>query len=136
MTSFYDRYNLTRNPSISENSTILKQDFTLSYTDYEKLKIGEQYNKLYANIYETNKNNIQINENLKIYNLSLYELVARSGKVYITLLNDLSIFFSKDNKDKNINKLGLIITKDENLLYIGLLILSLSFLLWLIQITL
>ena len=29
-----------------------------NYTDYEKLKIGEQYNKLYSNIYEKNKENI------------------------------------------------------------------------------
>ena len=29
---------------------ILKKDFTIDYSDYEKLKINSQYNKLYTNI--------------------------------------------------------------------------------------
>jgi hypothetical protein len=139
MTSFYNKYylnnlNKTSNKKF-EDINVLKKDYTLNYTDYEKLKIGEQYNKLYSNIYEKNKENIEIYENKKIYNLSINELVKRSGLVYINLINDLSIFFSINNKDKSINKLGIIITKDDNLLYIGVLILLLSFLLWLIDIT-
>jgi len=131
MSSFYDKYAFSN----KENTNILKKDLTLNYSDFEKLKIAEQYNKLYSNIYDTNKVNLEINENKKIYNLSLNELVTKSGSVYIQLLNDLSIFFSTNNKDKNLNKLGNILVKDDNLLYIGLLILVLSFLLWLINIT-
>jgi hypothetical protein len=131
MTTFYDNYKLDQN----QNMNVLKKDFTLNYTDYEKLKIAEQYNRLYSNIYNTNKENVEINENKKIYNLSINDLVKKSGSVYIKLLNDISIFFSKNNPDKSINKLGLIITKDDNLLYIGVMVLFLSFLLWLIDIT-
>ena len=131
MSSFYDKYSLIN----KENTNILKKDLTVNYSDFEKLKISEQYNKLYSNIYDKNKVNIQINENKKIYNLSLYELLNKSSIVYINLVNDLSIFFSINNKDKNLNKLGHILVKDDNLLYIGLLILVLSFLLWLINIT-
>ena len=140
MTSFYDNYKLNNNDNNKDildnkNINVLKKDYTLNYTDYEKLKIAEQYNRLYSNVYETNKSNVEINENKKIYNLSLNDLVNKSGGVYINLLNDLSIFFSKSNNDKSINKLGLIITKEDNLLYIGVLVLFLSFLLWLIDIT-
>ena len=140
MTSFYDNYRLTNNDNNKDildnkNFNVLKKDYTLNYTDYEKLKIAEQYNRLYSNVYETNKSNVDINENKKIYNLSLNDLLNKSGGVYINLLNDLSIFFSKNNSDKSINKLGLIITKEDNLLYIGVLVLLLSFLLWLIDIT-
>jgi len=141
MTSFYNNFKLNNNDDNNKNIldnkniNVLKKDYTLNYTDYEKLKIAEQYNRLYSNIYETNKSNIEINENKKIYNLSLNDLVNKSGGVYINLLNDLSIFFSKNNSDKSINKLGLIITKEDNLLYIGVLVLFLSFLLWLIDIT-
>jgi hypothetical protein len=131
MSSFYDKYSLIN----KENTNILKKDLTVNYSDFEKLKISEQYNKLYSNIYDKNKVNIQLNENKKIYNLSLYELLNKSSIVYINLVNDLSIFFSINNKDKNLNKLGHILVKDDNLLYIGLLILVLSFLLWLINIT-
>ncbi len=131
MTTFYDNYKLTQSKDIN----VLKNDYTVDLNDYEKLKIAEQYNRLYSNVYDTNKLNAEINENKKIYNLSLSELIQKSGSVYINLLNDMSIFFSKDNADKSINKLGYIITKDDNLLYIGVMVLFLSFLLWLIDVT-
>ena len=130
MTSFYNKYYLN-----DEDSNILKKNFTLNTTNYEKLKIAEQYNKLYSNIYNENNENILIEENKKIYNLSINELLNKSGIVYINLLNDLSIFFSNKEKNKTLNKLGLILTKDDNLLYIGILILFISFLLWLIDIS-
>ena len=140
MTSFYNNFKLNNNDNNKDildnkNINVLKKPYTLNYTDYEKLKISEQYNSIYSNVYDTNKSNIEINENKKIYNLSLNDLVNKSGGVYINLLNDLSIYFSKNNNDKSINKLGLIITKEDNLLYIGVLVLFLSFLLWLIDIT-
>jgi hypothetical protein len=140
MTSFYNNYLLNNNNKEksninSENVNILKKNLTLNYNDYQKLKISEQYNKLYSNTYDKNKINIQVNENKKIYNLSINDLIKKSGDVYINLINDLSNFFSYNNKNKSLNNLGLIIVKDDNLLYIGVLILALSFLLWLIDVT-
>jgi hypothetical protein len=117
------------------SSNVLKKDYTLDYTDYEKLKIAEQYNKLYSNIYDSNQKSVTDNDNKKIYNMSLYSLAKKSSDVYIKLVNDLSNYFSDKNPDKDINKLGLIITKDDNLLYVGILILILAFMLWLIDIS-
>jgi hypothetical protein len=127
MTSFYDKYLLSNN--------ILKKDYTLNYNDYEKLKISEQYNKIYNQIYKKNIEYIENNENEKIYNLSFSVLLKKSGVVYINILNDLSKYFSNENKNKNINELGYILTKNDNLLYIGILILIISFLLWIIDVT-
>jgi len=132
MTSFYYKYYLNDK---NKDTNILKKNYTLNTSDYEKLKIAEQYNKLYSNIYNKNNENIFIEENKKIYNLSINDLLKKSGIVYISLLNDLSIFFSSQEKNKTLNKLGLILTKDDNLLYIGILILFISFLLWLIDIS-
>jgi hypothetical protein len=135
MTSFYDKYYLNNLSSKSKSTNILKTDYTLEYTDYQKLKIAEQYNKLYNEIYNVNKDNIVSKENDKIYNLSFNKLFQNAGKVYIDIINDLAIFFSDSNKDKNLNKLGYIMTKNNNILYIGLFVLILAFLLWLIDIT-
>lgn len=135
MTSFYNKFFLDNSARNTENKNILKKDFTLDNTQYEKLKIAEQYNKLYSNTYKKNQSDILINENTKLYNLSLKQLIQQMGPVYINLLNDLSLFFSKEESDKSLNKLGYILTKDTNLLYIGLLILVFSFFLWLINIT-
>jgi hypothetical protein len=137
MSSFYDKnlLNNNKNNNQSNKYNILKKDFTLDYSDYDKLNISKQYNKLYSNIYNKNQLDIEINENKKIYNLSFNTLINNSGKVYINILNDLSIFFSENNKNKNFNTLGIILVKDDNLIYIGILFLILSFLLWLINIT-
>jgi hypothetical protein len=136
-TSFYNKYLLNDNKR--ENNindiNVLKKKYTFDYTDYEKLKINEQYNKLYTNVYNENEKSIQINENKKIYNLSLSILATNTIKTSISLLNDLSIYFSKENDDKSINKLGYIITKDDNLLYVGILVLILAFFLWIINVT-
>jgi len=137
MTSAYQSYYLDNSKNASkQNATgVLKKDFTLDITDYEKLKIAEQYNKLYTNIFETNKENEKLKENKKIFNMSIKELINKSGQVYISLINDLSIFFNDGEEYININKLGLILTKEDNLLYIGILILIIAFFLWIIQIT-
>jgi hypothetical protein len=136
MTSFYNKYLLNNEDpkKIGNKTNILKKDFTLEYSDYEKLKIAEQYNKLYSNIYEKNREEVIINDNKKIYNLSLKDLIVKSSKVYVQLVNDLSIYFS-DKNEKSLDKLGLILTKDDTLLYIGLIVLLLSFFLWLIEIS-
>ena len=140
MTSFYDKYFLNQNSTktksnFSNNTNVLKSDYTLQYTDYQKLKIAEQYNKLYNEIYNKNKENVIAKENDKIYNLSFYLLFKNAGQVYIDIINDLAIFFSDKNTNKNMNQLGYIFTKNNNILYIGLFILILSFFLWLIDIS-
>jgi hypothetical protein len=142
MTSFYDKYYLNDSKknnntynNTNNNTNILKKDYTLQYNDFQKLKVSEQYNKLYNKVYNINNENKVIKENKKIYNLSFSELFQNAGKVYIDIINDLSIFFSENNNDKNINKLGYIFTKNNNILYIGLFILILSFFLWLIDMT-
>jgi len=136
-TKYYNNYKLNYKDKsdLLKETNILKKDYSLSYNDYEKLKIAEQYNKLYSNIYNENKSNIELNENKKLYNLSFYDLIKNSLPVYNELMNELSKFFSKENNDKSFNKLGIIITNNDNLLYIGILVLVISFLLWLIDIT-
>ena len=131
MTSFYSKYNLTNN---NRDVNILKKNLSLDYTDYEKLKINEQYNRLYLNAYNENKKEIEIKENTKIYNLSFAELLKNSITVYIGLLNDISVLFDS-NSMVTFNKIGIILTKNDNLMYIGILIFILAFLLWLINVT-
>jgi hypothetical protein len=134
MTTFYNNYFLQdKKNNNSKDENILKNNFTLDYNDYEKLKIAEQYNKLYSNIYGANKENISLNENNKIFDFNSNDFLKKSGKVYISIMNDLTLFINDDNK--SFNKFGIIFTKDENLIYIGFAILLFSFILWLIDIT-
>ena len=111
---------------------ILKDNFTLDKTNYEKIKLSEEYNQLYSNEYRENKRNQELYENKKIYNLSLNELVKNSSEVYMKIISEFSNYLQK--KNKTINELGLIFTKNDRLLYVGLLILVISFCLWIINI--
>lgn len=119
----------------NELTTILKDKYTLSYSDYEKQKIAEQYNRLYIQSKEenTSRNNLKINK--RIYNLSLKELVQNASLVYMNVLNELIIFFTNPVEKKDWNKFAYIFVNSENMIYIGLLIIAIAFALWIIDVT-
>ena len=132
-TSFYNNYYLEDNSKKSIDENILKNDFTLDYTDYQKLKTNEQYNKLYSNTYGVNKENNVLNENNKIFNFVSSDFFKKAGKAYISIMNDFVLLLN--DPDKSLNKIGIIFTKENNLIYIGFAILIISFMFWLIDIT-
>jgi hypothetical protein len=125
MPSYYNNYLLEKG--------ILKDDYTLSTSEYEKVRINEEYNKLYSNSYDENQKNAQLKENKKIFHLSFMELVRNGSRVYMEIINSVSVYINSPNRD--INQLGYIFTKGENILYIGILTIALSFFLWLIDIS-
>lgn len=132
-TSFYNNYYLEDNSKKSIDENILKNDFTLDYNDYEKLKTTEQYNKLYSNTYGINKENNVLNENNKIFDFNSSDFFKKAGKAYISIMNDFVLLLN--DPDKSFNKFGIIFTKENNLIYIGFAILIISFMFWLIDIT-
>ncbi len=147
-TDFYNRYLLQTKgdtefvkdtksfspASDTEVRNILKDKYSLSFTDYEKLKLAEQYNKLAVNsLRDTNKLKEET-ENLKVYNMSLKMLVQNASKTYIQIINELSNYYTYNDK-RSLNQIGYILTKGENLIYIGLLVLMIAFSMWLIDIT-
>ena len=118
--------------SKSNKKYILKDNYTLNKSNYEKIKLADQYNQLYSNEYRDNLNNQIKYDNEKIYNLSLKSLLQNASLVYMEIVSELSNFLSM--KNKNLNSLGLIFTKNDRLLYVGLFILTISFCLWIINI--
>jgi hypothetical protein len=116
MSSYLDRY-------------VLKKDYTLNTLN----PINPTNPTNPTNLINTN-DTLKKTEDINIYDISINKLIMQSGGVYVNLINDLSEYFSKEN-DKNLNKLGYILTKDTNLLYIGILFLVISFFLWLVNIT-
>lgn len=119
----------------NELTTILKDKYTLSYSDYEKQKIAEQYNRLYIQSKEENQTRNKLKINKRIYNLSLKELVENASLVYMNVLNELIIFFTNPSEKKDWNKFATIFVNSENMIYIGLLIVAIAFALWIIDVT-
>ena len=132
-TSFYNNYYLEDKSKKSIDENVLKNDFTLDYNDYQILKNNEQYNKLYSNTYGVNKENNVLNENNKIFNFVSSDFFKKAGKAYISIMNDFVLLLN--DPDKSLNKIGIIFTKENNLIYIGFAILIISFMFWLIDIT-
>tara|TARA_B110000037_G_scaffold110050_1_gene127264 strand:- start:162 stop:554 length:393 start_codon:yes stop_codon:yes gene_type:complete len=129
MTSSYKNLN-----NKDKNSKyITKGDFDFQYSDYQKLKLAEQYNELYLKQYNINKENDKIIENSKIFNLSLNDLFKNTSNVFSNLLNDIVIFINQDKK--TVNEFFIIFTQKERLIYIGLLCVLLAFSMWLIDVS-
>ena len=130
----YDTSNdINSNKVMSEKKGVLKSNYTLTKSDYEKINDIKQNNKIYENSYLTNKRNYEIYENNKVFNFLLANFIQKSSYVYVQLINELTLYMNDENR--NINKLGYILTKNENLIFIGILVLFIAFCLWLVDIT-
>lgn len=112
---------------------ILKDKFTLEKSDFEKLKQAQQYNELYSLQYKKNEEMKKIKDNKNIYNLSINILLQNLSIVTMNIIEDITIFINE--KDKSINKFFIIFTKDDRLLYVGILLIIISLSLWFIDIS-
>ena len=122
--------------NIDSNNTrvnILKDEFTLEKSDFEKLKNAQQQNELNSLELEQNEKSKIIKENKNIYNMSLYSLFKRLSEVSMDIIQDITIFISQ--KEKNINNFFIIFTKSDRLIYVGMLLILFSLSLWFIDIT-
>jgi hypothetical protein len=121
------------NKSSSYRTNILKDQFTLEKSDFEKLKNAEQENQLKTLKYQENEKAKTMKEDKKIYNLSPKIFLQNLSNVSINIIEDITSWINQPNKD--INNLFIIFIKNERLIYIGTLILILSFALWFIDIS-
>jgi len=121
------------NKSSSYRTNILKDQFTLEKSDFEKLKNAEQENQLKTLKYKENEKAKIMKEDKKIYNLSPKIFLQNLSNVSINIIEDITSWINQPNKD--INNLFIIFVKNERLIYVGTLILILSFALWFIDIS-
>jgi len=112
---------------------ILKDNNYINYDTYEKIMISEQYNKLNNLQKKENKKKLKIQEDKRFYNLSLKKIGKNFSQTMLVIVNELTIFVYQ--KDKNINQLMLIFTKDDRLIYLGVLLFLISLCLYFIDLT-
>lgn len=104
---------------------ILKEDELYTLTDYQKLKLSEQYDKLYnLSRVENRKRYIENQKNL-FYNLSLHDLTVNFSNDMVEIVNELTNFIMNE-PNKNVNKLMAIFVKNTRLIHVGLLFIFLS----------
>jgi hypothetical protein len=111
---------------------ILKEDELYTLTDYQKLKLSEQYDKLYnLSRIENRKRYIENQKNL-FYNLSIHDLVVNFSNDMIDIVNELTNFIM-NNTNKNINNFMAIFVKNTRLIHVGLLFIFISLMLYFIS---
>tara|TARA_Y200000002_G_C22516279_1_gene593571 strand:+ start:251 stop:658 length:408 start_codon:yes stop_codon:yes gene_type:complete len=134
MLEYYTSLNETgMNDDYQIRKNILKDKFTLEKSDFEKLKQAQQNNEINMLSYQENEKSKLLKENKNIYNMSINSLFTKLSVVSMELLEDLTIFINQ--KNKNINNFFIIFTKDDRLIYVGILFILLAMSLWFIDIT-
>ena len=105
------------------------------YNDLEKFIEKNIENKI-NNLLETLPNNVKnIKDNNNFYDLSLRELYKNTLQTIIDIINDISNAYSNEYIDNN-NYIYIIIdilSKEERRLYVGIILLFLSFIIYFID---
>ncbi len=105
-------------------TNILKIDDIFTMSDFEKVMLAKQYDKLYRNSLEENKNLIKQEEDKRIYNLSIKDIVYNLSTTITQIINDFIILSKTQN---TFNDYMNIFVKDNRIIYIGILLIILSF---------
>lgn len=117
-------------PSDTSQVSILKDNFLIDKSDYEKELINRQYNKLYFN--SLNKSNEMEREKKEkiIYNLSLSQIFQNMSNIIVEVLNEYSMLIK--NNDKNYNKYVEVLIKGDRMIYVGIIFIILALIIFFI----
>lgn len=117
-------------PSDTSQVSILKDNFLIDKSDYEKEMINRQYNKLYFN--SLNKSNEMEREKKEkiIYNLSLSQIFQNMSNIIVEVLNEYSMLIK--NNDKNYNKYVEVLIKGDRMIYVGIIFIILALIIFFI----
>lgn len=113
---------------------LLNNNSIYSLSDYQQLQLAKSYNKIYDKTIKENKNNIIENENNRIYNLSLKTLGINFFTNWTNIINDIVELINNNNK-KNFSDYMNIIVKNDRLIYFGLMLVLISFIIFFVSST-
>ena len=118
-----------------DNKNILKEKNIFTENDYEKMMITRQYNKLYELSQDENNKKKEEYDNKKFYNLSFSQLGTNLSLTFMDMLNEFSIYMREEPENRDINNFFIIITKEGRLIYVGLILIIASIMLYFIDIS-
>ena len=115
----------------TNSSNILNNSTTLNLSDFERIQLEKQYNRLYENSINTNNNEIDNRIKERIYNLSLKTISNNTAITFMNILNDITIYIKES--DKTLDNFMFIFVKENRLIYLGIILIILSLLLFIIN---
>lgn len=106
-------------------TNIFKTDDIFTMSDFEKIMLAKQYDRLYKKSADENKKLIQQEEDKRVYNLSIKNIIYNVSITITAIINDI-IILSKSTGN-TFNDYMNIFVKDNRLIYIGIIFVVLSF---------
>ncbi len=110
-------------------NNILKYDNLLTLSEFDKMLIAQQYEKIYG---KTRDANIAQNEeyyNSKFMNLSMNEIFNKFTQTMIELIHEIPLAYDKDEINYEM------FTKNDRIIYIGLFLVLLAIFLYFIHLS-
>ena len=114
---------------ILENANI----YTLS--DFQKLKLAESYKKLYSDTIFENEKRKQDQYDKRIYNLSIKNLFENFFTVWTQIINDMTTLMYDNNNNRSWNNYISILTKNDRIIYVGIMFVLIGLVMYFIFLT-
>lgn len=109
-----------------KKNNVLKADTLLTKDQYNQELINKDYNNLYMKSTEQNIEEKKKKASQKIYNLSIKEIISNASETYVNILNDFTNLVKK--KELTMTNIVNLITLDDRLIYVGILIVVIALL--------
>ena len=117
------------------NNNILQSADTYTMSDFQKQQLAKSYKKLYSKtIYENDKTEKE-KYNKRVYNLSLKTLFENFFTTWTHIVNEMTDLVYDNNNNKNFNNYIIILTKNERIIYVGIMFILLSLICYFIFLT-
>jgi hypothetical protein len=113
------------------SKNILSYNDMFTMRDYQKIKLEEQYNRLYHRGKDVNEREAENKEGQRFYNLSLKQIMINLVDRLVKILNAF-VDFINDKEDKTLSRAVAIITEGDRLIYLGLFIIIIAMFLFFI----
>jgi len=108
-----------------KQTNILENASTYTLSDFQNYKLAESYQKLYEGTALENKKREQNKFDKRIYNLSMKELFDNFFTTWTNIINEMTqLIFSDNNKD--FKEYIIILTKQQRIIYVGIMFILLS----------
>lgn len=114
---------------------ILENANTYTLSDFQKLKLAESYKKLYTNTVLENQKRQQEQYNKRVYNLSLKKLFENFFTVWTHIVTEMTELIYDENSNKDWNNYIIIFTKDQRIIYVGVMFVLVALILYFIFLT-
>ena len=114
---------------------ILENANTYTLSDFQKLKLAESYKKLYTNTILENQKRKEEQYNKRVYNLSLKKLFENFFTVWTHIVSEMTELIYDDSNNKDWNNYIIIFTKNDRIIYVGIMFVLIALILYFIFLT-